>query len=504
MPLAIVRSRALVGLHAPEVRVEVHLGNGLPAFHIVGLPQAAVRESADRVRAALLCCGFDFPNRRLTVNLAPADLPKDSGRFDLPIAVGILAASGQVRVEPLQDLEFVGELSLTGEIRPIRGALAMVLAIRADRARRRLVVPVACKAEAALVADEDSLAASNLIEVCAHLRGESQLERISRGAPVRNAESGADFSDVKGQTLAKRALEVAAAGGHSVLMIGPPGAGKTMLAQRFIGLLPPMAEDEALECALVQSIAGRFDECRWGQRPFRSPHHTASGVALVGGGGVPRPGEVTLAHRGVLFLDELPEFDARVLDVLREPLESGEITVSRAARQATFPARFQLVAAMNPCPCGYAGSAGGRCKCSGERVAKYQNRISGPLLDRIDIRITVEPVPMSELDETAGADAITRSRLARSQVHEAARVQRERQSVLNAQLDAAGLERACRLTDGARALLREASQRLGWSARAHHRMLRVARTVADLAAVDAIDTVHLAEAIMYRRMPAAG
>jgi len=348
MPLAVVRSRALVGLHAPEVRVEVHLGNGLPAFHIVGLPQAAVRESADRVRAALLHCGFDFPNRRLTVNLAPADLPKDSGRFDLPIAVGILAASGQVPLDALDGLEFVGELSLTGEIRPIRGALAMVLAVRAEAARRRLVIPQECRAEAALAGDGQALAAAGLAQLCAHLRGESPLERVAHCVPACAAASLPDFSDVKGQLLARRALEVAAAGGHSVLMIGPPGAGKTMLAQRFASLLPGLEPDEALECAMVQSIAGRFDARTWGRRPFRSPHHTASTVALVGGGGVPHPGEVSLAHRGVLFLDELPEFQARVLETLREPLESGEITISRAARQTTFPARFQLLAAMNP------------------------------------------------------------------------------------------------------------------------------------------------------------
>ncbi len=499
MPLAVVRSRALVGLHAPEVRVEVHLGNGLPAFHIVGLPQAAVRESADRVRAALLHCGFDFPNRRLTVNLAPADLPKDSGRFDLPIAVGILAASGQVPLDALDGLEFVGELSLTGEIRPIRGALAMVLAVRAEAARRRLVIPQECRAEAALAGEGQALAAAGLTQLCAHLRGESPLERVAHCVPACAAASLPDFSDVKGQLLARRALEVAAAGGHSVLMIGPPGAGKTMLAQRFASLLPGLEPDEALECAMVQSIAGRFDTRTWGRRPFRSPHHTASTVALVGGGAVPRPGEVSLAHRGVLFLDELPEFQARVLETLREPLESGEITISRAARQTTFPARFQLLAAMNPCPCGHAGSAHGRCTCSADRILRYQRTISGPLLDRIDIRIHVEPVPADDLQrppQPAG-DAAARVLAARAR-------QRARQPVPNAQLDARGVDRVCALDEGASALLRAAPERLGWSARGYHRVLRVARSIADLAGQSAIGAGHLAEAIQYRRALSPG
>jgi magnesium chelatase family protein len=499
MSLAVVRSRALIGLHAPEVRVEVHLGNGLPAFHIVGLPQAAVRESADRVRAALLHCGFEFPNRRLTVNLAPADLPKDSGRFDLPIAVGILGASGQVPIDALQALEFVGELSLTGEIRPIRGALAMALALHADPARRRLVIPTACRAETALVSDGSSLAAANLVDVCAHLRGDSPLERIAHAVPAAAATTGIDFSDVKGQLLARRALEVAAAGSHSALMIGPPGAGKTMLAQRFPGLLPALDHDEALDCALVQSIAGRFDERDWGRRPFRSPHHTASAVALVGGGGVPRPGEVTLAHRGVLFLDELPEFDSRVLEALREPLESGEITISRAARQATFPARFQLIAAMNPCPCGHAGGAHGQCACSADRILRYQRSVSGPLLDRIDIRIHVEPVSPADLQRPLSAPDDARSR-----VSAAIARQRERQTVPNAQLNVRAVERVCSLAEGARALLREAPERLGWSARGHHRVLRVARTIADLAGAEVIGRAHLAEAIQYRRALATG
>lgn len=509
MSLAIVRSRALVGLLAPEVRVEVHLGNGLPAFHIVGMPQTAVRESADRVRAALLHCGFEFPNRRLTVNLAPADLPKDSCRFDLPIAVGILAASGQLPPEALEGLEFVGELSLTGEIRPIRGALAMVLAVAVaaggrgsappgpgSAPRARLVLPVGCRGEAALAADGRALAAASLPEVCAHLRGEAPLERIDPDRPTGVGLALPDLADVKGHLLARRALEVAAAGGHSLLMVGSPGAGKTMLAQRFAAILPPMTDAQSLACASVQSVAGGFDPAHWGRRPFRSPHHSASGAALVGGGNPPRPGEVSLAHEGVLFLDELPEFRPAVLEALREPLESGEITISRAARQSTFPARFQLVAAMNPCPCGYAGSRLRECTCTPDRIARYQRRISGPLLDRIDLRIEVDAVPPEDLARTSPgepADAV------RERVERARERQSARQRISNASLGPAEVDRHCAASTEGLALLAQAAGRFGWSARAWHRVLRVARTVADLAGAERIGEAHLAEAIQFRR-----
>ncbi len=496
MSLAVVRSRALLGLHAPEVRVEVHLGNGLPAFHIVGLPQAAVRESADRVRAALLHGGFDFPNRRLTVNLAPADLPKDSGRFDLPIAVGILAASGQVPADGLQDLEFVGELSLTGEIRPIRGALAMVLAVvDADR-RRRLVIPAACRAEAALVPEPHTLAAATLAEVGAHLRGQSCLERVAHEPPPAHPRPAPDLGDVRGQLWARRALEVAAAGGHSILMVGPPGTGKSMLAVRLPGLLPPMDDAHARESAAVLSVAGRFDAAHWGVRPFRSPHHTVSAVALVGGGSPPRPGEVSLAHGGVLFLDELTEFRRAALESLREPIERGQVTVSRGARTADFPASFQLVAAMNPCPCGHLGHPRIACRCRPDAIARYRARVSGPLLDRIDLVVPV-PVPTDEdLTGDAGSESteIVAARVARARDRALAR-----QGTPNAQLPAAQLLACGRVAPAAFGLLRAASARLGLSARGFHRVLRIARTVADLAHADTVVEMHVAEAVQWRR-----
>jgi len=496
MSLALVASRALAGIDAPEVSVEVHLGPGLPGFHIVGLPEAAVREAKDRVRAALNHARFDFPMRRITVNLAPADLPKDSSRFDLPIALGILGASGQLEREALAGYEFAGELSLSGELRAVRGAFAMALG--AKRRARAFVLPAQNADEAKLAGHAQVLPARSLLEVCAHLAGEAAIE--PRPTPPRAARRpGPDLSDVKGQSGAKRALEVAAGGGHGLLMVGPPGTGKSMLAARLAGLLPPMSEADALEAAAVQSVSRQgFDVARWGERPLRAPHHSASSRAIVGGGNPPRPGEISLAHGGVLFLDELPEFPRDALEALREPLETGMVAIARAAQAAKFPARFQLVAAMNPCACGYLGHPNGRCRCTPEQVERYHAKLSGPLLDRIDLRVVV---PALEHDEILGAPAGEASAAVRARVDAAHRRQLERQGRSNARLGPAAIERCCALDAAGRRLLGDAHRRLGLSARATHRVLGVARTIADLAASPAIGVEHLAEAIQYRRGP---
>ncbi|MBB4013760.1 YifB family Mg chelatase-like AAA ATPase [Niveibacterium umoris] len=494
MSLACVVSRALDGIAAPEVVAEVHLANGLPGFSLVGLPEAEVRESRDRVRAALQTCQFEFPQRRITANLAPADLPKEGGRFDLPIALGILAASGQIRGGALEGIEFAGELSLDGRLRPVRGALAMALA--ATRAGRRLVLPEANAGEAALVDGAGVFAARSLLEVVAHLNGQTLLDPVSASDAVRTTPNYPDLADVRGQQSAKRALEIAAAGRHSLLFFGPPGSGKSMLAHRLPGVLPPMTDAEALEAAAVQSIDGGFDPARWGVRPVRSPHHSASAAALVGGGASPRPGEISLAHHGILFLDELPEFDRRVLESLREPLETGHITVSRAARRADFPARFQLVAAMNPCPCGHYGSASGRCRCTPDQVARYRGRLSGPLLDRIDMVLEVAAVPAADLQAAKPGEpsAEVRRRVAHADTR-----QQHRQGKPNAALAAAEVERHCTPDEAGARLLAGAIARLGLSARGTHRVLRVARTIADLAGSDGIGAGHVAEAVQLRR-----
>ncbi|MCX7672741.1 MAG: YifB family Mg chelatase-like AAA ATPase [Thiobacillaceae bacterium] len=494
MGLAVVHSRALAGMHAPAVSVECHLGGGLPQFNLVGLPETEVKEARDRVRAAIVQSGFDFPVSRITVNLAPADLPKESGRFDLPIALAVLAASGQLPAEPLKAYEFAGELALTGALRPIRGALAMLLACRSEG--RTFVLPRDSAREAALVTGAQVLAADTLLQVAAHLFGR---ERLPAPEPLAAGSAPAypDLAEVKGQAAARRALEVAAAGGHSLLMSGPPGTGKSMLAQRLPGILPPMTEAEALESAAVHSLMGTFRPDHWRVRPFRAPHHSASGVALVGGGGNPRPGEVSLAHHGVLFLDELPEFDRKALEVLREPMESGRITISRAARQADYPARFQLVAAMNPCPCGWLTHPCGKCRCTPEQVARYRARISGPLLDRIDLMVEVPALPEDELMSAApGEDSAS----VRARVIAARERQLDRQGKPNAQLTVGEIDRYCRPDPTGETLLKQAIARLNLSARAYHRVLKVARSIADLAGAPRIAAAHIAEAVQYRRL----